>query len=211
MYPIRIGIADDHPLFRRGLKNFIDQKDVFEVKAEAGSGNELLEKLSRQVIDLVITDVTMPDIGGISLTKTIRRHYPKIKVIGLSKHNDHHTIHQMMEAGAKGYLLKSTNPDEIHAAILQVHEGKSYYCSEISKQLIEQIGKKMTESTAKLLTTRDKAILHLILTEKSDHEIADHLGLSLKWVGLNKKALMEKMEVKTVVGLVKRAIENGME
>lgn len=208
MNSIRIGLADDHALFRGGIHRILSSEPTFEVRIEAANGRELLEKMTRQKVDVVITDISMPDMDGEMVTRLISRDYKNIHVLALSMHDSLFHIRKMLAAGAKGYVLKEANPDELVASLRQVSLGKLSLCSGSLAVLTRDVVGDATGNEL-ALSHREMVVLKLIFDELSEQEIADFLKVSLKTVANDRKELLRKTNSKTTVGLVKWVIDRG--
>lgn len=198
---IKLGIADDHPLVRKGIAKLLTNEPMFDVRTEAASGEELLEKMTRQKLDVVLMDLAMPGMGGIGATRLISRDYKSVKVIGLSVSNHPKDILQMINAGAKGYVLKSANPPDLFNSIHRVHEGYQFFCPETGLEMINAHAALLKAGPA-TLTEREKEVIRLIVNENIDLEIATAMGLSQKTISNLKRELFERFGVKSAVGLV---------
>jgi len=207
MNSIRIGIADDHPIFRNGLINNLESESDLTVRIAAGTGRELLEKMVKIKVDIVVTDVSMPDMDGIQVTKVINRDYKGIGVIGLSMFDDLNIIQQMIVAGIKGYVLKSDPLSVISEAIRKVQNGGIAFGDGIATALIDVITNRHQYDPEKIFSVRERLIMKMIFEERTDQEMAKQLQLSVKSIGINKKALLDKIGAKSEIGLVKHAIE----
>ena len=212
--PIRIVIADDHEIFRSGFKVlFKDQKDL-ELVAEAEDGIHLLEIVDTVHPDIIITDIKMPRMDGIEACKILKDKYPAIGVIALSMFNDDNLIVDMLEAGARGYLLKNTNKQELLLAARLVHGGDSYYCNDTSKKLTYLIAKSnfnpYRRNNTPVLTEREKEIVILICKEYSNKEIASALNLKTRTIESYREKIQEKIGSRNMVGIVLYAIKKGL-
>jgi DNA-binding NarL/FixJ family response regulator len=212
MAPIRLAIADDHKIFREGLKALLEEYPQVLVLVEAYSGRQLLELLPHQAIDVVLMDINMPEMDGRQATALVHQHHPHTKVLALSMHDEEKYIIDMMKAGARGYLLKSAEPGEIIDAILAVHDKGFYFNESLSATLVKQL---MGQSTAELrneatLNSRETEVLQLICQEYSNVEIADKLFLSVRTVEGYRTRLFEKIGAKNIVGLVIYAVKKGV-
>lgn len=208
MTPIRIGLVDDHALFRKGLIKLITEDPLLEVRVEAASGQELLEKISRQKVDVVFTDISMPQMDGMEVTKWISRDHKSVRVLGLSQFCDLFHIKRIMELGACGYLLKDADLDDLHAAPRAVMKGLRYFCRSTADQLF-QATMKILPAEAQL-DHRDFQLLQWVYEEKSEEEMALEWGVVPKTIHRNMTDLMEKLGAKSKVGLVKWVIEHGL-
>ncbi len=210
---IKILLADDHKIFRQGLRGLLaEERDIFIV-GEAEDGREALIKISQLRPDVVIMDVGMPALNGIEATRQIKKDYPKTCVIGLSMHVDEKFVAEMLRAGAVGYLCKKSDADELVTAIHAAVSGKTYLSPSISGTLVERyVRNASTEPTSAFsrLTDREREVLQLLVEEKSIKEIAGQLNLSIKTVHAHREHLMRKLNVQTVAGLTKYAVREGL-
>jgi len=210
---IKIILVDDHSMIRQGLKAFLD-KDGFEVIAEANNGIEALELLKNHEVDVLVTDIMMPEMDGIELCKAATKAYPDINVLALTMMNENYNIKKMLAAGAKGYILKDCTQEELRTAIETVSQAKTYYSQEVTSIIMEGISGQPTPKkrlvTELPLTNRETDILHLICKEKSNQEIADELFISNRTVEAHKRNLLEKTGCKNIAGLVLYAIERKL-
>jgi len=179
---------------------------------EAASGRQLLEALPQHPVDVVLMDINMPELDGLQATTLVHEHYPDLKVLALSMYDEDHYIVEMMKAGARGYLLKSAEPDEIMEAVVAVHEKGFYFNESLSTTLVKQL---LGQSTAELkneaeLNERETAVLQLLCQEYSNAEIADKLFLSVRTVEGYRTRLFEKIGARNIVGLVIYAVKKGV-
>jgi DNA-binding NarL/FixJ family response regulator len=211
---IRIVIADDHEIFRDGFKVLFKNQKELELVGEAGNGKELLEIVEKENPDIVITDIKMPEMDGIEACKVIKKKYSSTKVIALSMFNEDNLIIDILEAGAKGYLLKNTSKDELLSAAKSVHEGGVYYCKDTTAKLMRLIVESKfnpyREQPAKKFTSRELDIIKLICKQYTSREIAEALNLSVRTVEGHREKIQEKMDVKNSVGIVIYSIKNGL-
>ena len=206
-------IADDHRVFREGIVSILENTGEIRVIAQAQDGKEVMEKLRKARPELILMDISMGEAGGIETTRLVREQYPEIKVLVLSMHSESSYIVRMLEAGASGYLLKDAGSAELINAIKAVAEGHTYFSSQVSATLVDQLvkGKKPPERKAGVpLTRREIEVLRLIAEEYSNPEIADKLFISIRTVDTHRRNLLEKLGVKNTAGLVKYAIKHGL-
>jgi DNA-binding NarL/FixJ family response regulator len=212
--PIRIVIADDHEIFREGFKLLLRNQQVIELVGEADNGRELLAIVANHQPDVVITDIKMPGIDGIEACKKIKREFPNIQVIALSMFNEDSLIMDMLEAGAKGYLLKNTNKEELIKAVQAVYEGSNYYSLATSNRLANMIAESKynpyRNQPVKKLTPREKEIIQLICQQFSSKEIAATLGLSLRTIEDYREKIQKKIEARNSIGIVLYAIKHEL-
>jgi DNA-binding NarL/FixJ family response regulator len=212
--PIRIVIADDHEIFRDGLKLLVRNQPDIELVGEAGDGEELLAIVSSLMPDVVITDIKMPKLDGIRACKLIRQNYSYMKVIALSMFNEDSLIVDMLEAGATGYLLKNTNRDEFAMAVKTVHEGNSYYSHATSQKLTRLIADSKfnpyRHKPVPKFSAKEKEIIRLICEQLTSKEIAAKLELSIRTVESHREKIQEKVGARNSVGIVIYAIKHDM-
>lgn len=212
--PIKIAIADDHEIFRDGFKLLLKNQGELELVGEAENGKELLEVALKQQPDIVIIDIKMPEMDGIEACKQIRKRFPEMKVIALSMFNDDNLIVDMLEAGAKGYLLKNTNKNELLQAAKAVYEGNTYYCMATSAKLTKMIAESKfnpyRNHPIKKFTKRETDIIKLICEQYTNKEIATSLGLSIRTVESHREKIQEKTGAKNSIGVVIYAIKHDI-
>jgi len=211
MEQIKILLVDDHKMVREGLKSILE-KENFIVTAQANNGVEAVNILKDQQVDIVLTDINMPKMDGLELLKTIKRENPDQKVIALTMLGESQHIKQMLKAGASGYLLKNCSVQEIRKAIEAVMKGDTYYSPEVTQIIMDNLmGKKSSKMAVEVpLSARELEVLHLIIKECSNQEIADTLFISTRTVDAHKRNLLEKTGSKNVAGLVLFAIEKRL-
>ncbi len=210
---IRIALADDHDLIRRGIAQLLEQEG-FVIVADAGNGKDLIDKIDNQEVDIILMDISMPMMDGIETTKWISRHKPEIRIIALTMMDDDMHVIRMLRAGARGYLVKNTNPSELVFAIRDVYE-RGYHMSElVSGRLIRNIqsgGSSDHLDKAATLTDREIEFLRHCCTEMTYKEIGNLMHVSPRTAEGYSKSLCEKLQLKSRVGLVLYAIKNRIE
>lgn len=209
---IRLFIIDDHPVVITGISQAVGSHPDIELAGHAHRGEEALAWLAANRTDVALLDVNLPGIDGIELCKTIKKHYPEIKIIGLTTFSQASFITGMLNNGASGYLFKNTSEKELTEAILSVHAGKRYLSEEVNEKLISKATKQASAKTGFVpkLTRREKEVLDLIMEECTTQEIAERLFLSVSTVETHRLKLFTKLDAKNVVGLVKNAIKFGL-
>ena len=211
---IRIILVDDHKLIREGLKSFIEKGNEIEVLAEAANGKKALELLSEIEVDVIVSDIAMPEMDGLEFVKKVKTGDPDQKILALTMMNEGHHIKQMLGAGANGYVLKNCTEEEFTQAIKMVARGDSYYSPEVTEVIMDNLNrskKPKQRLTYEIpLTSRENEVLHLICKELSNQEIADHLFISVRTVEAHKRNLLEKTGCKNVAGLVVYALERSL-
>jgi DNA-binding NarL/FixJ family response regulator len=203
---IKLIIADDHPLIVEGMRAALKKDEDILLTDEVRNGVQLLKKMESEPPDVVIMDINMPDMDGIEATSKVRKKFPGVKVIAFSQYDDKHFIKRMLNAGAKGYLLKSTPVKELIKAVKLVHEGSVYLGKGLPDFYTRE--KKSKSAFDPMLTQRELEVLKLICEEKNTREIADELFISLHTVETHRANLMQKTGARNIVGLVKWALEN---
>jgi DNA-binding NarL/FixJ family response regulator len=208
---INIFIVDDHNMFLEGITAILSYVENIAIIGTAHNGEEALKLIPNAIPDVLITDIDMPIIDGIELTKQIKLKYPNIKIIVVSSHYNSSIISNALKAGINGYILKNTGKKELCIAIEIVYKGDNYFNNEI-KQIISNsiFNNNETKNNAIHLSDREKEILILISNEKSSQEIAEILNLSINTIETHRKNLMRKICTKNMIGLVKYAIQQGL-
>lgn len=210
---ITIIIAEDHPLFRDGLKTMLNIDNRFEIIAEAENGDNLLKLLEFAKPDLILMDINMPILNGIDATNFIATHFNDIKVIALTMNDEKSSIMEMMDAGANGYILKSADREEIIKAIYTVMNGDDYYCKGVESSIINLIEtKRSTNHYKKLISFNDKEIkiINFLCEELNSDEIAKEMYLSKKTIDGIRIKIKNELDVRNSIGIVKYAIRNGL-
>jgi DNA-binding NarL/FixJ family response regulator len=206
---IRVAIADDHEIFRKGLRIILNEIDELKVIGEAQNGHQLFEILRHHQVDVILMDIRMPVMDGIEATKKVVEKYPKVKVIALTMFEEISYFNQMVEAGANGFLLKKTNKDELYRAILLVMQDETYFSEEFISN-VNKTQKPKSRISGIELTEREQEVLDLICKGMSNTEISKFLGLSARTVDGHRAHLLEKTGAKNSPHLVMFAIKNGL-
>jgi DNA-binding NarL/FixJ family response regulator len=210
---VRIILADDHKIMREGLRALLAKQKEIEVIAEADSGRGVIELCSQLHPDVVVIDISMPDLNGIDAARQITRDAPDIKVIALSMHSDKKYVKEMLAAGASGYLLKDAAFEELGMAIATVLKNKTYLSPQITDTVVkdyvnENVPQNSIASTA--LSSREREVLQLIAEGKSTRDIAAKLYVSVKTVETHRKQIMDKLGLNSIAELTKYAIREGL-
>jgi len=212
--PIRVMIVDDHPLVREGIRSIVAAEDGFEIVAEAGSGEEAVEVAGKLRPDVVILDLSMPGEGGLRAVARLREVAPAARSLILSVHDHPEYILEAVRAGAQGYIRKDTSPAEMRQAIRTVHRGEAFFSSPVARQLSAAVRQETLrgEQGEKLerLTDRERQVLAGIAAGSTSKLIAQQLGLSPRTVEAYRENLMRKLAIRTVAGLTRFAVENGL-
>ena len=210
--PIRIVLADDHEIFRDGFRVMLKKQSAVELIGEASDGKELLELVEQLQPDVVVTDIKMPNLDGIQATRILTKQFRDIGVISLSMFDEENLIIDMLEAGAKGYLLKNAHKDEIIAAIEAVHRDQTYYCNDTSRKLTKMIAESSFNPNRRPVhpdfTERELKVIRFICEEFSNKEIALQLNLSVRTIEGYRDKIQEKINARNTAGIVVFAIKN---
>jgi DNA-binding NarL/FixJ family response regulator len=209
MTPYRIVLADDHALFRQGLKRTLEEVSGLTVVGEAGDGLDLLKLLSRVKSHLVILDISMPNLRGLEAIGEIKKAHPDLKVLMVTMYKEKEYLLQALANGADGYFLKKDADKELFTAIERVRQGGNYVSPGLSEILAEDWKQIRQEFRAPVLTLREREILKLIADGKSSREIADSLCISIHTVERHRANIMEKVGVRRTADLVKYALQKG--
>jgi DNA-binding NarL/FixJ family response regulator len=205
---LKIALVDDHDLFREGLFFLLNnQNSKLEIK-QASNGHELLELLSTWQADIILMDIEMPIMNGIEASKEVMKKYPDTKIIALSMHANENYYSDMIDAGAKAFLLKNSSFEEVQQAIKAVVEGKNFFSPEILESIIKNLNHKNNKSQKSDLTQREVEILYNICKGLSNQEIAKMLFISKRTVDKHRENILLKTESKNTAGLVIYAIKN---
>lgn len=215
-HKIRVLLADDHPLARKGVLAMLRTSNDFAIVGEAENGKEAVEKAEKYTPDVVILDAIMPEMSGLEATKLIRKKLPGTQVLILTGYEDEQHLYQIIQAGASGYVLKTSRKEEIFAAIHAVAKGERYFSSAVSQLMLEGYlrraeGKKKASAKGSIpLTKREIEILKLVAEGLSNQEISDKLFISPRTVDTHRTNLMRKLDIHDVASLVRYAIEHGL-
>ncbi len=209
---VSVAIADDHSLLRKALANLVNTFDFYSVVIEADNGKDLRTKILKEGIpDIVMLDVNMPEMDGFETTKWLYRNYPQVKILALSMLNDEKTIIKMFRLGAKGYLLKNTDPEELKQALDSLMDKNVYVSEYISGKLISGLHHDADQPVQELvLNEREREFLRWVCTELSYREIAEKMSISPRTADDYRQVLFNKLKVHSRVGLVMYAIRNGI-
>jgi two-component system, NarL family, response regulator NreC len=206
--PIRIVLADDHVLVRQGLKSLLE-REKFQVLAEASDGQEAVRLTETHQPDIAVLDISMPTLNGIDAARELGRSCPKTKTILLTQHEEEQYIHEALEAGVNGYVLKNQVASDLVHAIHQVSRGDFYLSPGISRAVMEAYRSKR-ERPADPLTVRERQVLQLIAEGKSTKDTASLLGISTKTAESHRMRLMQKLDIHETASLVRYAVRRGL-
>jgi DNA-binding NarL/FixJ family response regulator len=213
---IKISIADDHAIFRRGIVSLLQNNDDFEVVAQAANGQELIDSLVITPPDVILMDLQMPVLDGIRATQQIKKDFQHIKIIIISMHDEAQFVTHLMELGANGYLLKDADPDEVENAIYTCHNEDYYYGAFLLKVMHNRMINKPVRKIIPYfsiqidLSEREVEVLQLICEGTTAPQIAEKINLSPRTVEGHRNRIMEKTGTKNIAGLVAWAVRNGV-
>jgi len=210
--PYKIVLADDHVLIRHGIKNLLSQNEELQVVGEASSGEELLLFLDNNPVDLIILDISMPNIGGLEAVTLVRTRYPQVKILIFTMHKSKQYFYHAMTAGADGYLIKDDSEEELLVAIRKIQAGKNYLSPFLAEDFADDVintYRRERKTPFQELTRREKEILQLVVDGYTSKQMADKLGLSPRTVDHHRSNLLRKFGMNNSVDLVNFAVRNG--
>lgn len=212
MMQMRVLLADDHVLVRAGIRALLQKIDGVEVVGEADNGIQALEMIKSVQPDVALLDIAMPELDGLSVTATIAKEFPRVRVIILSMHSENEYVLRALRAGAKGYLLKGARTSELEIALTAVMRGESYLSPGASVHAVDDIVRRGSGAAdpVERLTPRQRQVLQLIAEGQSRKQIAQQLKISAKTVDTFRAQLMEQLNIHDVAGLVRLAIAEGL-
>lgn len=209
---IQLLIVDDHPIVIDGIRTMLQEATDMQLAGAAQTASEALAWLQKNEVDVIILDISLPDMDGMDLCQKILQQKPGVKIIGLTTYEEVSFITRMLRNGAKGYLFKSSVQEEMLEAIRTVYEGETYLSQSVNQKLIAKAMYGSSQSTTFIpkLTRREKEVLDCIIDEMTTQEIADKLFLSPNTVETHRKHLISKLGVRNTAGLVSKAIKFGL-
>jgi two-component system nitrate/nitrite response regulator NarL len=202
---IKIFIADDHQLVIDGICSLLMNEPEFEITGTS-SKSAVMTMLEKMHVDILLTDVQMPDVSGVELTRQIRKKHPHIYVLALSMYGDIDVIKQMIDSGISGYILKNTGKKELIEALKKIAKGDNYFSPEITRELMKAV--KTKNEPPSHLTNREIEIIRLIAKDLGNKQIADQLFISERTIETHRKNILRKTNTQSAVGLLKFAYEN---
>ncbi len=209
----KVIIADDHAIIREGLKSLLEKKGV-EVIDIAKNGREAIALAVKYRPDVVMMDISMPDLNGVEATAAIRKEVPDTKIIALSMHSSKKIIDKMFASGASGYILKETAFDELYDAIQEVNKGNFYLTPSIARMYVDSQGNTFTASQdipkSNKISKKERQVLQLVAEGEKTRDIAEKLNISIKTVETHRRNIMKKLSIFSIAGLTKFAIKEGI-
>jgi DNA-binding NarL/FixJ family response regulator len=212
MSNIRVLLADDHTIVRKGLRSLLEGKAGIEIVGEAQDGREALQKCAQLHPEVVLIDIAMPGLNGIEAIRQIKHRFPEIHTLVLTMHDDIEYIRQALHAGASGYVVKQAAPTDLVLAIQAAHRGDCYLSPSIAGKVVQEYIQRDLDEIVRYdqLTSRQREVLQLIAEGHSTREIAELLTISVKTVETHRANLMDKLDIHTTAGLTQYAIQKGI-
>jgi two-component system response regulator NreC len=211
---VRVMIADDHPLVRSGLRVLLEREAEFQVVAEAADGYEAIDLATLHKPDVILLDVGMPRLNGPDAALTISQKVPTARIVMVSMHSDESYVLRALKAGARGYLLKASPEADVLAAVRAVAAGNAWFSPTITKLLVEEyvveVRRRGVEDSYDLLSVREKEILQILATGKSNREIADQLHISFSTVETHRNNIFQKLHLHNLAELILYAVRKGL-
>ncbi len=212
--PIRVIVADDHAVVREGIRSVLDQASGFEVVGEASNGEEALAAVEAKRPDVLILDITMPGRSGLEVTAEVHNRPNPTRVLILSMHDHPEYVLEAIRAGADGYILKTAGPAEVRRAVRSVADGQPFVPALVARRLREAIrgeaARQQSRRPLEALTSRERDILARVASGSTSREIAEALGISHRTVEAHRDRIMRKLEIRSVAGLTRFALEAGL-
>jgi DNA-binding NarL/FixJ family response regulator len=207
---LRILIADDHEIVRKGVRDVIEDHPGWEVCAEAADGQEALTLALKEKPDIAVLDVSLPIVNGVALTRRLHKECPSIRILLFTMHDDDETVSTGLAAGARGYVLKSDSESHLEAAISALGANRLYFSSPVSELLLDAALNERKRSRLETFTLRELEVAQLIAEGNANKQIARHLNISVKTVESHRAAAMRKAGVRTAAELVRFAIKHNL-
>lgn len=209
---IKVLLADDHPVVRKGIASCLLQHEHIQIIGEATDGREALRKAREMQPDIILMDIDMPHMNGLAVTDLLRKELPKVKVLILSMHSNTDYILRIIQSGARGYVLKDAGTEELLKAIEAINLGEAFFSPEVARAALNQYvkGSGTVNSQVTQLTNREREVLVHIADGLSNKEIASQLGVGVRTVETHRERIMRKLDIHSVAGLTKFAISQGL-
>lgn len=208
--PIRILVADDHPVVRKGLIACLSRDKSLRIVGEAADGRQALEKARELAPDLILMDVDMPNMNGLTATELLQKELPGIKVLVLSMYSNSDYVLRILRAGARGYVLKDAAPEELLKAINVVHREESYFSPDVARVALNQFVRGSEGPQPSMISNREREVLIAIAEGFSNKEIASRLGVGVRTIETHRERIMRKLDIHSVAGLTRFAIQKGL-
>jgi DNA-binding NarL/FixJ family response regulator len=211
---LRLVVADDHPLMRRGICDLLETEPGWEVVAEASNGREAVEAVAKAKPDVLVIDLAMPELNGLTATREILRFFPKVEVVLLTMHNTDQAVREVLESGARGYVLKSDAEQDLIAAVKAVSLGKPFFTGNVTEVVLKGYlsrspGTEQAEALPEL-TTRERQVVQLLVEGKGNKDVAVAMRVSVKTVEAHRSNINRKLSLRSTSDLVRYALRNGI-
>jgi DNA-binding NarL/FixJ family response regulator len=211
---LRLVVADDHPLMRRGICDLLETEPGWEVVAEASNGREAVEVVARAKPDVLVIDLAMPELNGLTATREILHFFPKVEIVLLTMHNTEQAVREVLESGARGYVLKSDAEQDLIAAVKAVSFGKPFFTGNVTEVVLKGYLNRSpgTEPAETLpeLTTRERQVVQLLVEGKGNKDVAVAMRVSVKTVEAHRSNINRKLSLRSTSDLVRYALRNGI-
>jgi two-component system nitrate/nitrite response regulator NarL len=207
---IKVLLADDHPVVRRGIASCLGRFPHLQIVGEAADGQEAMRKITELSPDVVLMDIDMPHLDGLAVTERLRKEKPQVKVLVLSMHSQTDFVMRILQSGARGYVLKDAPTEDLLQAIETVHGGETFFSPDVARMALKQFVRGMGEGgSAAQLTPREREVLTQIAEGMSNKEVANFLGVGVRTVETHRERIMRKLDIHSVAGLTRFAITKG--
>jgi DNA-binding NarL/FixJ family response regulator len=214
VHNLRLVVADDHPLMRRGICDLLEAEPGWEVVAKASNGREAIDAVSKTKPDVLVIDLAMPELNGLTATREILRLFPELGVVLLTMHNTDQSVREVLESGARGYVLKSDAEQDLVAAVKAVAAGKPFFTANITEIVLKgYLNRTAISEPAKALsglTTREREVVQLLVEGKGNKDVALAMHLSVKTVEAHRSNINRKLAIRSTSDLVRYAVRNGI-
>jgi len=210
MAPLRIFLADDHEVVRSGIRSVLNTQPGWEICGEASNGREAVEKVATLKPDVIVIDIGMPELNGLEATRQIIKNQETAKVLVLTVHESHQVVREVLDAGARGYILKSDAGRDLIAAVQALQRNKTFFTSKVAELMLDSFLKGKPGIEKEVLTAREREVVQLLAEGKSTKEVAVALGLSVKTAETHRSNIMRKLDLHSVSELVLYAVRNNI-
>lgn len=201
----KLFIIDDHQLVVDGLRSLLNNEERFSIVGYCNQPQEVMDMLAQVQVDVLLTDINMPGMSGVELSRSVKKKFPQIKILALSMFGEHQVIKEMIDAGVSGYILKNTGKQELITALDKLANGETFFGEEVTKELVKSF---KNNEEGSHLTNREIEIIRLIEKENSNKKIADMLFISERTVETHRKNIFRKTNTQSIIGLLKYAYDH---
>lgn len=208
--PIRLIIADDHPMVREGLKVSLESEHNIEVLDDVANGQAALDSASRLMPDMVLMDISMPGMSGLDACEAFKKQLPDVRILIVTMHDNREYVMKAIQSGAAGYVLKDVPTEELVLAVQTVYQGGTYFSSSIAKTLFSDFGTVQPKPAQQALSPRETDVLALLTEGMGNKEIARELGISVRTVEAHRLKIKQKLGISNSAGLIRYALDNGI-